>query len=73
MPYENGTATSVHWDEYSSQKYLATNSSSGEADSFWRAATPTGNALVDATNPAAMNATVQHWYINTPPIWRLEL
>ena len=39
-----------------------TRSRSGTPDSFWQAVTPTGNALVDATNPAAMNATVQRWY-----------
>ena len=62
MPYPNGTATSVNWGEFSSAGYLVKNATSSAQDSFWRAATPTGNALVDSTNPAAMNSTVEHWY-----------
>jgi hypothetical protein len=114
MPYDNGTATSMHWDEYAANGWLATapttttttqytphdvgrsggggggsgggGSSSSErttgetvaaaaegkgddgddapwsVQSFWRYSTPTGNALVDATNPDGMARTFQHWF-----------
>ena len=61
MPYPNGTVTSKHWEEFASKGYLLTNTSSGNPDSFWEYSTPTGNAVVDATNPEAMKSVWQHW------------
>ena len=61
-----GMQVSKHWEEYESNGWLltnATNGSSHSADSFWHGMpTPTGNALVDATNPVALKATFGHWY-----------
>eukprot|EP01079_Euglenida_sp_SAG-EU17-18_P001938 gene1938-2982_t len=56
-----GQNVSTHWQEYLDNKYLATSTKDGYPDSFWRYATPTGNALVDATNDEARNATWKHW------------
>jgi len=59
-----GQKVSSHWDEYSAKGYCVTTAGGSHgAGSFWRnRATPTGNALVDATNVAALKATFDHWY-----------
>ena len=61
-----GQKVSSHWDEYSTKGYCLTDAAGSEHDagSFWRnRRTPTGNALVDATNAAALKATFDHWYV----------
>ena len=54
-----------------SNNNTTTNNNNGNGDgdgdtwpiqSIWKYNTPTGNALVDPTNPAGMNRTFQHWY-----------
>ncbi|KAJ9443699.1 alpha-D-xyloside xylohydrolase [Diplonema papillatum] len=57
-----GINVSVHWDEFSQNKWLALNSTSGTPDSFWRYNTPTGNPVVDSTNPAAMAGVMKAWW-----------
>eukprot|EP00756_Hemistasia_phaeocysticola_P003956 Hpha_TRINITY_DN12551_c0_g2::TRINITY_DN12551_c0_g2_i1::g.50970::m.50970/K01811/xylS, yicI; alpha-D-xyloside xylohydrolase len=59
-----GFEVSKNWQEYLNNGYLANYTTTGEANTttFWRYNTPTNNALIDFTNPAAMNATFRHWY-----------
>jgi len=57
-----GQQVSTHWEEYSTKGYLGVNIESGKPDSFWQYNTPTGNSIIDPSNPAAMNATSSHWY-----------
>ena len=59
-----GQKVSSHWDEYSTKGYcLTTTDGTHDAGSFWRnRRTPTGNALVDATNAVALKTTFDHWY-----------
>jgi alpha-glucosidase (family GH31 glycosyl hydrolase) len=59
-----GQKVSSHWEEYSTKGYcLTTAGGKHDAGSFWRnRATPTGNAVVDATNAAALKASFDHWY-----------
>ena len=67
--YPNGTATSIHWDEFNSKGYLAKSTATGKPENFWRYATPTGNAVVDSSNPAAMKAVTDAWYVK----WKMEI
>jgi alpha-D-xyloside xylohydrolase len=62
LPYDNGTAVSRHWDEFNNQGFLANSTTTGKPESFWRYSTPTGNAVIDSTNPAAMKAVTDHWW-----------
>eukprot|EP01065_Artemidia_motanka_P024933 TRINITY_DN29862_c0_g1_i1.p1 TRINITY_DN29862_c0_g1~~TRINITY_DN29862_c0_g1_i1.p1 ORF type:complete len:691 (+),score=186.23 TRINITY_DN29862_c0_g1_i1:68-2140(+) len=58
-----GRNVSRNWKEYSSKGYLAVNLTSGGQDSCWKGGpAPTGNSLIDSTNPAAMEATFNHWF-----------
>eukprot|EP01061_Rhynchopus_euleeides_P014703 TRINITY_DN25376_c0_g1_i3.p1 TRINITY_DN25376_c0_g1~~TRINITY_DN25376_c0_g1_i3.p1 ORF type:complete len:724 (+),score=302.45 TRINITY_DN25376_c0_g1_i3:176-2347(+) len=59
-----GFNVSSNWEEYLSNNWLANDTVTGRADttSFWRYNTPTPNAVIDFSNPAAMNATFQKWY-----------
>ena len=61
-----GQYVSSHWEEFSSKGYCLTNASAASngtsADSFWAYNTPTGNAVVDATNDAALKSAFDHWY-----------
>eukprot|EP00937_MAST-01D_sp_MAST-1D-sp2_P006861 g6861.t1 len=61
-----GQYVSTHWEEYSAKQYCLVNASAASngtsADSFWEYSTPTGNAVVDATSDAALEATYDHWY-----------
>lgn len=61
LPYANGTAVSTHWDEFSSQGFLANSTATGKPETFWQYSTPTGNALIDATNPLTMESVIKHW------------
>ena len=70
MPCPNGSATSVNWDEFSSRGYLVKNATSGAQG---RAVTPTGNVLVDATNPAAMNSNGGALVRGPRQMWRQVL
>ena len=56
---------SAHWEEFGSRGYCLTNASTASnhsADSFWRYNTPTGNAVVDATNSAALKRAFDYWF-----------
>ena len=59
-----GFNVSSNWNEYLSNNWLANDTVTGRADTtnFWRYNTPTNNALIDFTNPDAMNATFWKWY-----------
>ena len=35
MPFDNGTATSVNWDEFARQGFLANSTSTGKPESMW--------------------------------------
>lgn len=57
-----GMNVSKNWKEYSAKDFLVKNAA-GHVESFWGPyLTPTGNALIDATNEAALNRTFAGWY-----------
>jgi alpha-glucosidase (family GH31 glycosyl hydrolase) len=57
-----GDQGSKNWEEYNNSGYLLIDRATGVADSFWEYNTPTGNAVVDATNAEALKTTFQKWY-----------
>ena len=56
-----GQNVSRNWQEYLDKKYLATSTKDGYPDSIWKYNTPTGNSLIDSSNPQTMNTTFNKW------------
>ena len=57
-----GINVSKNWARFSNENFLVKNDK-GSFESFWGPYnTPTGNALIDATNEKAMEETMKRWH-----------